>query len=124
MEIQEYQRWLDAWDRERGWDRVSTAHTLVHAMEEMGEVARLVLRYEGYKDAGDPAQMDTELSEELADLLVFLFKLANQMGVDVQSALKRGQEKMNRRYGDLADADAELARYEARQAELRAGQES
>ena len=50
MQIREYQEWLAAWDQARGWDRVSLSHTLIHTLEELGEVARLVLQWEGYKD--------------------------------------------------------------------------
>lgn len=117
MEIREYQRWLEAWDRARGWDRVSPSHTLVHALEELGEVARLVLQWEGYKSPESPEKLQAELSEELSDVFVFLFKLAYQTGVDVEDALARGQAKADERYPDLGQASAELARYHARQAE-------
>lgn len=117
MQIREYQQWLEAWDRARGWDRVSPAHTLVHALEEMGEVARLVLQWEGYKDAESPDKLHAELAEELSDLFVFLFKLAYQTGVDVEGALVEGQKKADNRYPDLDAAGAELARYRARQTE-------
>ncbi len=119
MQIREYQEWLAAWDRARGWDQVDPAHTLVHAMEEMGEVARLVLRYEGYKAAASPEELRADLAEELSDLFVFLFKLAYQTGVDVEDALAAGQAKANARYPDLVQAGAELARYQARQAALK-----
>jgi NTP pyrophosphatase (non-canonical NTP hydrolase) len=118
MQIHEYQQWLEAWDKARGWDRVSVSHTLVHALEELGEVARLVLQWEGYKQAESAEQLHAELEEELSDVFVFLFKLAYQMGVDVEAALTRGQAKAEDRYPDLAQASAELARYQARQAEL------
>ena len=118
MQIREYQRWLEAWDRARGWDRVLPAHTLAHAMEEMGEVARVVLAWEGYKEGAGPEALRAELAEELSDLLVFLFKLAYQMGVDVEDALAAGQAKADGRHADLAKAEAELARYQARQREL------
>jgi NTP pyrophosphatase (non-canonical NTP hydrolase) len=117
MQIREYQHWLEAWDRARGWDRVLPGHTLVHAFEEMGEVARLVLQWEGYKDAESPEKLHAELEEELSDVFVFLFKLAYQTGVDVEAALARGQAKADGRYPDLEQAGAELARYHARQAE-------
>jgi len=118
MQIHEYQQWLEAWDKARGWDRVAVSHTLVHALEELGEVARLVLQWEGYKQAESAEQLHTELEEELSDVFVFLFKLAYQTGVDVEAALTRGQTKAEDRYPDLAQASAELARYQARQAEL------
>ena len=118
MQIHEYQQWLEAWDKARGWDRVSPSHTLIHALEELGEVARLVLQWEGYKQAESAEQLHAELEEELSDVFVFLFKLAYQTGVDVEAALARGQAKAEARYPDLAQASAELARYQARQAEL------
>lgn len=117
MQIREYQQWLEAWDKARGWDRVSPAHTLIHALEELGEVARLVLQWEGYKDTAGPEQLRANLEEELSDVFVFLFKLAYQTGVDVEAALTRGQAKADGRHGDLGKANAELARYHARQAE-------
>ena len=119
MQIREYQQWLEAWDRARGWDQVDPAHTLVHALEEMGEVARLVLGWEGYKDVESPEKLRAGLSEELSDLFVFLFKLAYQTGVDVEDALAAGQAKADSRYPDLDQAGQELARYQARQAEFK-----
>lgn len=118
MQIREYQQWLEAWDKARGWDRVAVAHTLVHALEELGEVARLVLQWEGYKDAPGTERLHAELEEELSDVFVFLFKLAYQTGVDVEAALARGQAKADGRYDDLDAANAMLARYHARQAVL------
>jgi NTP pyrophosphatase (non-canonical NTP hydrolase) len=117
MHIREYQQWLETWDQLRGWDRVAPAHTLIHALEEMGEVARLVLQWEGYKDAESPEQLQAELAEEISDVFVFLFKLAYQTGVDVETALATGQVKANQRHPDLDRASAELARYHARQTE-------
>jgi NTP pyrophosphatase (non-canonical NTP hydrolase) len=117
MNIREYQEWLQMWDRARGWDRVSPAHTLVHAMEELGEVARLVLQWEGYKEPESADVLHARLEEELSDVLVFLFKLAYQTGVDLEDALLRGQAKADGRYADLDAASAELERYRVRQME-------
>jgi len=117
MQIREYQEWLEAWDKARGWDRVSVSHTLVHALEELGEVARLVLQWEGYKDAESPEKLHAELEEELSDVFVFLFKLAYQTGIDVEAALARGQAKADGRYDDLDAASAMLTRYHAKQTE-------
>ena len=116
MEMQAYQQWLEGWDKARGWDRVSPSHTLIHALEELGEVSRLVLQWEGYKeDAEGPEHLHAALQEELSDVFVFLFKLAYQLGVDVEAALVRGQAKAEGRYEDLADAREMLDRYHSRQ---------
>ena len=64
----------------------AVSHTLVHALEELGEVARLVLQWEGYKQAENTEKLHVELEEELSDVFVFLFKLAYQTGVDVEAA--------------------------------------
>jgi len=104
MHIREYQRWLEEWDKARGWDKVLPAHTLIHALEEMGEVARLVLALDGYKQREDIEKVRAELAEELSDLFVFLFKLAYQTGIDVEFALKAGQEKAEARFPDLKEA--------------------
>ncbi len=104
MHIREYQQWLEQWDKERGWDRVLPAHTLIHALEELGEVARLVLVMDGYKQNEDIEQARRELAEELSDLFVFLFKLAYQMGIDVEEALKAGQAKAQARFPDLEES--------------------
>ncbi|MBC8448464.1 MAG: hypothetical protein H8D78_12020 [Chloroflexi bacterium] len=117
MQISEYQRWLEEWDRQRGWHRVSPSHTLIHALEELGEVARLVLHLEGYKGADSVETVRAELATELSDLFVFLFKLAYQCGIDMEEALKAGQTKADELWGDLAAAGAELERYLSQQAE-------
>ncbi|HUW08750.1 MAG TPA: hypothetical protein VM537_03430 [Anaerolineae bacterium] len=117
MQISEYQRWLEEWDRARGWHRVSPSHTLIHALEEMGEVARIVLQLEGYKGAESMAATRAELAAELSDVFVFLFKLAYQCDIDVEEALKAGQIKADERWGDLAGASAELERYLSQQTE-------
>jgi len=118
MHIRDYQTWLEAWDRAREWDRVSLSHTLLHAYEEMGEVARLALQWEGYKATPDTEAWTAEMAEELSDVMVFLFKLAYQCGVDMEEALLAGQAKAESRYPDLTVASAELARYHARQTEM------
>ncbi len=62
-------------------------------MEELGEVARLMLAWEGYKEAPSPAALHDALEEELSDVFVFLFKLAYQLEVDVEAALVRGRPR-------------------------------
>lgn len=110
MEIRDYQAWLQAWDAARGWEQTAPAHTLLHALEELGEVARVMLRREGYKPSATPDQWQTELREELSDVFVFLFKLAYQCDIDVEDALRAGMVKAETRH-PVATGAAELARY-------------
>lgn len=110
MHIREYQAWVQAWDAARGWDQVAPTHTLLHAMEELGEVARVILRREGYKPSATPDQWQVELREEMSDVFVFLFKLAYQCGLDVEDALRAGMVKADARH-PVENGAEELARY-------------
>ena len=78
MHIREYQAWLEAWDKARTWEQMTLSHTLLHALEELGEISKLVQMLEGYR-APKPDDLDgvrRELALELSDLQVMLFKMA------------------------------------------------
>ncbi|MDY7039706.1 MAG: MazG nucleotide pyrophosphohydrolase domain-containing protein [Chloroflexota bacterium] len=121
MHIAEYQTWLEEYDRARGWDRVLPSQTCVHAMEELGEVARLVLYLDGYhapddRQPDDPQLLRARLAEELADCMTFLFKLAYQYGVDMETALEGNQHKATGRYS-VEEGRTDALRYLIRQTE-------
>lgn len=119
MEIREYQQWLEAWDKARTWDEVLLSHTLLHAVEELGEVSKLAQMIEGYRTPA-PASLDDVrnlLALELSDLQVMLFKVAYLCGIDMESAMRRGIEKADERFPDVAAGpaatDAAWARFGA-----------
>ena len=116
MHIREYQFWLQAYDEARGWDRVSLAHTFLHLIEEIGEIARQVEYLEGYRDATDANEVRDQLAGELADAATFLFKLAYQCGVDLENALRANMTKAEDRFS-VAFGRTDIERYLARQAE-------
>ena len=118
MRIREYQTWLQAYDEQRGWDRITPAHSFLHLAEEIGEIARQVEYYEGYREEADLAdsQVRAQLAEELADAATFLFKLAYQCGVDLEDALKANMTKAEDRFS-VAYGQADTRRYLARQAQ-------
>lgn len=67
-------------ERARGWHRVRPEDTFLHIVEEVGEISRELLGRVGYKDsAGD-------LASEVADLALLLYKLADQLGIDLEAA--------------------------------------
>lgn len=117
MEIAEYQHWLEAYDRLRGWDRVSPSQTFVHLMEELGEVARLVLHLEGYKPGeGREGELRAELAEELGDAATFLFKIGYQFDIDMETAMMGNMPKAEGRFS-VEEGRADMARYIRRQEE-------
>lgn len=116
MHIREYQQWLQTWDRARTWDQTLMSHTLLHAVEEMGEVSKLVQMLEGYRPP-KPADLDlvrSELALELSDLQVMLFKIAYLCGIDMEEAMVRGQQKADERFPDPATGPADLDAYHER----------
>jgi NTP pyrophosphatase (non-canonical NTP hydrolase) len=122
MHIREYQAWLEAWDTARTWEQVTLSHTMLHAIEELGEVSKLVQMVEGYRTPApdDLDRLRGELALELSDLQVMIFKIAYLCGIDMEDAMLRGQQKADARFPDLAASAADRAVYwERYQAYLR-----
>jgi len=113
MHIREYQQWVEAWDRERTWNRILPSHTMLHAMEELGEISKLVQMIEGYRDpkTKDLTTLRDELALELSDLQVMIYKIAYLCGIDMEDAMQRGQIKADQRFPDPATGPAEQAAY-------------
>jgi NTP pyrophosphatase (non-canonical NTP hydrolase) len=113
MHIRDYQNWLQAWDQARTWDKVLPSHTLLHALEELGEISKLVQVIEGYRDpkAQSLAQVRADLALELSDLQVMLFKVAYLCGIDMEEAMIRGQHKADQRFPDPATGPADQQAY-------------
>lgn len=115
MHVREYQTWLQAYDEERGWDKISPSHSFLHLIEEIGEIAREVEYYEGYRDTDDLDEVRARLAGELADAATFMFKLAYQCGVDLEDALEANMTKAEKRFS-VAFGRADTERYLAHQA--------
>ena len=113
MQIREYQQWLEGWDRARGWEKVLPSHTLLHALEELGEISKLVQMVEGYRapKPADLEQVRAALALELSDLQVMIFKLAYLCGIDMEQAMILGQQKADARFPDPTTGPAEADRY-------------
>jgi NTP pyrophosphatase (non-canonical NTP hydrolase) len=113
MHIRDYQAWLEAWDTARTWEQVTLSHTMLHAIEELGEVSKLVQMLEGYRTPApdDLHQLRDELALELSDLQVMIFKIAYLSGIDMEDAMTRGQQKADARFPDLAASAADRAVY-------------
>lgn len=113
MHIREYQQWLEAWDNVRDFQRTLPSHTLLHAMEELGEISKLVQQIEGYRPqkAASMDELREELALELSDLQVMLFKVAYLCGIDMEEALVKGQAKADSRYPDPSTGPAERQAY-------------
>lgn len=80
MGFRELQEQVRGYDAEKNWIDPSS-HIVLHMSEEVGEIARWMLKNEGYKKGLE----DEDLGMELTDLMYLLLKLANNEGVDLES---------------------------------------
>ena len=83
---------VDDWIRTYGVRYFSEMTNLGVLMEEVGELARIITRTYGeqsYKE-GEP---QPGLEDELADVLFVLVCIANQTGVDLESAVEKNLSK-------------------------------
>lgn len=72
------------------WSPLSNVARLA---EEVGEVARIVNHRYGDKPK-KPTEKDDDLEDELADVLWTIICLANQEGIDLDTALQRAIDKL------------------------------
>jgi NTP pyrophosphatase (non-canonical NTP hydrolase) len=98
LTIREAQDLVDNWIRTTGVRYFSELTNMAILTEEVGEVARLMSRIYGDQSFKE-SDKGKELSDELADVLWVLICIANQTGVDLQSALRQNFVKK-----DIRDA--------------------
>ncbi|MBL7774611.1 MAG: nucleotide pyrophosphohydrolase [Saprospiraceae bacterium] len=100
MTIQQAQQTVDHWVRTVGVRYFSELTNMAILTEEVGEVARLLARLYGDQSFKTPelaAGAQTDLADEMADVLFVLICLANQTGVDLEAALQKNLEKKSAR---------------------------
>jgi NTP pyrophosphatase (non-canonical NTP hydrolase) len=96
MTLEEAQRCVDQWIKEVGVRYFSELTNLAQLMEEVGEVARILSREYGDQSA-KASDEQSDLADELADVLFVVICLANQTGVNLTDAFHRNLEKKTRR---------------------------
>jgi NTP pyrophosphatase (non-canonical NTP hydrolase) len=92
MTLNEAQTRVDDWIREYGVRYFSELTNLALLMEETGELARIIARKFGEQSAKS-SEKDPSLADEMADILFVLICLANQTGIDLESAFLANLEK-------------------------------
>ncbi len=96
MEISTAQSLVDQWIKTIGVRYFNELTNTAILMEEVGEVARLMARLYGeqsFKTKELEQSSHADLQDELADVLFVLICLANQTGIDLETALQKNLEK-------------------------------
>jgi NTP pyrophosphatase (non-canonical NTP hydrolase) len=96
MTITQAQKTVDDWIKKFGVRYFSELTNLGVLMEEVGEVARIMSRRYGEQSEKD-SDKENDLGDELADVLFVLICIANQTGVDLETALKKNLDKKTHR---------------------------
>lgn len=96
MDIQKAQEIVDQWIQEKGIRYFDELTNTTILMEEVGELARVMARTYGeqsFKESDNSVNM----GDEMADIFFVLICLANQTGIDLNTALEQNlQKKTNR----------------------------
>jgi NTP pyrophosphatase (non-canonical NTP hydrolase) len=107
MEISELQQQVDNWIKEIGVRYFNELTNTALLMEEVGELARIMARKYG-EQSFKKGEDDSDMADEMADVLFVLTCLANQAGVDLTQAIKQNLDKKTRRDSDRHKLNAKL----------------
>jgi len=99
MTISEAQQRVDEWIQNYGIRYFSELTNMAMLTEEVGEVARIISRKYG-DQSFKASDKEVDLADELADVMFVLICLANQTGIDLQTALKKNLDKKTQRDQD------------------------
>ena len=106
LSIRGAQRMVDRWIKDYGVRYFSELTNMACLTEEVGELARVMART--YGDQSFKAGERRDLGEEMADVMWVLMCLANQTGVDLETALRASLEKKTLRDADRHKNNAKL----------------
>ena len=86
--------------KERGWTKFHTPKNLVQALNcEAGELSQLLL-FRDYKieDILQDKPLMNSLSEEIADVFIYLISLINSLGIDLARTFDKKMKKNSEKY--------------------------
>lgn len=98
-EIAQLQEALRAFARERDWEQFHSPKNLAMAlMAEAAEVGEHFLWLDNAQSAALPAEQQAEVALELADVFLYLLRLADQLHVDLGAVARRKMSINAERY--------------------------
>ena len=96
MTLEEVQKRVDGWIKEYGVRYFSELSNMAILTEEVGELARIMVRKYG-DQSFKKGEENADLGDEMADVLWVLVCLANRTAVDLTKALEKNFEKKTSR---------------------------
>lgn len=92
LTVKDLQATVERWIKTFGVRYFSELTNLALLMEEVGELARIMARIYGEQSFKSKHEA-SDLGDELADVLFVLACIANQTGVDLETAFSRNLQK-------------------------------
>ncbi len=99
MELQELQDKVDQWIQDYGVRYFNELTNMALLTEEVGELARIMVRKYGEQSA-KPSEENRALEDEIGDVLFVLTCIANQTGVNLNEAMEKNLQKKIARDGE------------------------
>ena len=99
MSLKQAQTDVDNWIKEHGVRYFNELTNMAQLTEEVGEVARIIARRYGEQSEKE-SDKNKDLGEELADVIFVALCLANQTGVDLESAFYKKLDYKTKRDHD------------------------
>ena len=96
LNISEAQKLVDDWINTVGVRYFNELTNIAQLTEEVGEVARIIVRRYG-EQSEKSSDQNKDLGDELADVLWVLICLANQTGVNLTESFQKNLKKKNTR---------------------------
>ncbi|MBN2727944.1 MAG: nucleotide pyrophosphohydrolase [Bacteroidales bacterium] len=96
MTLQELQQRVDDWIKDKGVRYFNELTNTAVLMEEVGEFARIMAREYGEQSFKN-SDLKYDKADELADIIFVLVCLANQMNIDLESAVLKNIDKKSNR---------------------------
>jgi|TARA_B100001964_G_C14082967_1_gene531198 NTP pyrophosphatase (non-canonical NTP hydrolase) len=109
MNIKEIQEKLSKFAEERDWDQFHSPKNLVMALtSEVGELTELFQWLtEGQSSIKDDSSKTDEIRQEIADIFIYLLRLADKLDIDIEEAVREKIEINAKKYPiDLAKGNA------------------
>ena len=117
MDLDELKKKLQQFANERDWDQFHSPKNLAMALNV--EAAELLEHFQWLTEAESkniPPAVFKEVAEEVADIQIYLVRLADKLDVDIDEAVKKKLETNARKYpADLARGSAaKYTKYETK----------
>ncbi len=90
--IKDFQKYVEELEAERGFQNQNTIQKCLLLGEEVGELFKAIRKNEAGLRVDNASKIGT-IEEELADILIYLFAIANRHAIDLEKAFREKEEK-------------------------------